>query len=280
MLLISLVLPKIDMVGLTSSLSTTSPRVCVKAINFLQPSLPCSKSYRRTSLRSCSCAIPSSCGAWFGRKPGRSSKRQPLTCKGAKSARKVGRGIRRYGDGLFGVELDDDRRVRIGIGLLIDIREGPPAERATSRYPACLTRREVALLILVIVNLDRTVQVDLLVCNYPSFTPHTTVSGNLPDPGYLESHDDDLARQPHSSISFVPTSHVPSTSTSSSHPSNHLQHQQSGCESPLSYPSLSSLWLQLRLPLTPTNGLMSLSHPAMLRLARTERFTRWTAGAM
>jgi hypothetical protein len=133
---------------------------CVKAINFLQPSLPCSKSYRRTSLRSCSCAIPSSCGAWFGRRPGKSSKRQPLTCSGAKSARKVGRGIRRYGDGLFGVVVDEDWRVRIDIGRLFGIREGPAAKQFLAGDPAFPTRLAIALLILVIVNLDRTVEVE------------------------------------------------------------------------------------------------------------------------
>jgi hypothetical protein len=143
----------------------------VKVINFLQPSLPCSKSYRRTSLRSCSCAIPSSCGAWFGRRPGKSSKRQPLTCSGAKSARKVRRGMRRYGDGRFGVVLDDDRRVRIGISRLGDMREGPTAYSVCARGPAFLTRLEVALLILVIVNLDRTVQVEPSRLQLPQLYP-------------------------------------------------------------------------------------------------------------
>jgi hypothetical protein len=143
----------------------------VNANNFLQPSLPCSKSYRRTSLRSCSCAIPSSCGVWLGRTPGRSSKRQPLTCRGAKSARKVGRGIRRYGDGRFGVVLDEDRRVRKDCGRPMDMREGPAAENVPARGPAFLTRLAVALPMLVIVNLDRTVQVEPSCLQLPQLYP-------------------------------------------------------------------------------------------------------------
>jgi len=56
---------------------------------------------------------------------------------------------------------------------------------------------------------------------YPSFTPHCTVSGNLPDPGYLKSHDDDLAHQPHSSTSFVePLIHHRLASLQATYPSS------------------------------------------------------------
>jgi hypothetical protein len=79
--------------------------------------------------------------------------------------------MRRYGDGLFGVELDDDRRVRIGIGLLIDIREGPPAEIDHAGNLAVLTRLPVALLMLVIVNLDRTAQVEPSPLQLPQVYP-------------------------------------------------------------------------------------------------------------
>jgi hypothetical protein len=68
--------------------------------------------------------------------------------------------MRRYGNGLFGVELEDDRRVRIGISRLGDMRKVPAADSVSARGPAFLTRLKVALLILVIVNLDRTVKVE------------------------------------------------------------------------------------------------------------------------
>jgi hypothetical protein len=79
--------------------------------------------------------------------------------------------MRRYGDGLFGVELDDDRRVRIGVSRLGDMREGPAAENVSARGPAFLTRLEVALLILVMINLDRIVQVEPSRLQLPQLYP-------------------------------------------------------------------------------------------------------------
>jgi hypothetical protein len=79
--------------------------------------------------------------------------------------------MRRYGDGLFGVALDDDRRVRIGIGRLIAIREGPAAENVSARGPTFLTRLAVALPMLVIVKLDRTVQVEPSCLQLPQVYP-------------------------------------------------------------------------------------------------------------
>jgi hypothetical protein len=55
---------------------------------------------------------------------GRISSLHPWTCRGAKSARKVEIGMRRYGDGLFGVGLEElalrmlDARGR-GIGVAV-----------------------------------------------------------------------------------------------------------------------------------------------------------------
>lgn len=111
--------------------------------------------------------------------------------------------MRRYGDGLFGVVLVDACRIPVGIDRLDVGWEGLPVESARARVLTLLIRRGLALLMLFMVNLDRAVQFNLVICMYPSFTPHCTVSGNLPDPGYLKSHDDDLAHQPHSATSFV-----------------------------------------------------------------------------
>jgi hypothetical protein len=68
--------------------------------------------------------------------------------------------MRRYGDGLFGVALDEDRRVRTGSGRLSGIRDGPAAAQVPARELAFLSRLVVVLLILVIVNVDRTVKVE------------------------------------------------------------------------------------------------------------------------
>jgi len=68
--------------------------------------------------------------------------------------------MRRYGDGLFGVVFDDTWRVQIGIGRLDESREAPPVGSALARDLTLLIRRGLALLMLFIVNLDRTVPVE------------------------------------------------------------------------------------------------------------------------
>jgi len=68
--------------------------------------------------------------------------------------------MRRYGDGLFGVVLVDACRIPVGIDRLDVGREGPPVGSALARDLTLLTRRGLALLMLFIVNLDRTVPVE------------------------------------------------------------------------------------------------------------------------
>ena len=79
--------------------------------------------------------------------------------------------MRRYGDGRFGVVLDDDWRVKYRTGRVIDVRGGPVAEQSPSRYPAFLIRLKVVLPILFIVNLDRIGQVEPCRLQLPQLYP-------------------------------------------------------------------------------------------------------------
>jgi hypothetical protein len=126
-------------------------------------------------------------GDWLGRIPGSSSRRQPLTWSGAKSARKVGKGMRRYGDGLFGGVLEELvwRAMRTSGGVL-GLRKTLIAEGIDDEIPTCLARLVHPLLMLDIEVFECSVKKSSrLVYEYPTFTPHRSVSGNSPDPGYL-----------------------------------------------------------------------------------------------
>jgi hypothetical protein len=215
--------------------------------------------------------------------PGSSSRRQPLTCNGAKSAKKAGKGMRRYGDGLFGGVFEElVCRARGKDGRDIGARETFNAFPFDDEGLASLAKLVDPLLMLDIEVFECSVKKSSrLVYEYPIFTPHHSVSGNSPDPGYLMTMRDSnlfISYQP--ILILWPTSpDLDDQHTPQPIHLNFTDQYRPGCESLLSSLSLSFHWLRLRLPLMPTSGLMSSSHPVMLRLARMARSTRWTAGA-